>query len=114
MVKRAAAAAATALLLVAGLLIQLEASRPEGEVALKAALESEEVLRAYERAVEPLLNGWLKPVALVYLDPASPPEARVYVVEWMDPRALYLTSVLKVYVRVSEEGAAVVRVVASD
>ncbi|MEM4700306.1 MAG: hypothetical protein QXT74_05080, partial [Candidatus Nezhaarchaeales archaeon] len=102
-VRRAAAAAATVLLLVASLLAQLELSRPEGEVALRAALESEEVLRAYGRSVEPLLDGWLKPIVLVYLDAASPPEARVYVVEWMDPRALYLTSALKVYVRVAKE-----------
>ncbi|MCX8204677.1 MAG: hypothetical protein N3H31_03410 [Candidatus Nezhaarchaeota archaeon] len=64
--------------------------------------------------MEPLLKNWLRPVVLVYLDYGSPHEAKVYVVEWMDPRTLYFTSVLKAYVKVAEGEAVVIGVVARD
>jgi len=110
MIKRAATALLVVLLLAAGMLLQSRMEEAERSAALKAALTCEEALKAYAKKVEPLVEQGARTIVLVYLDPASPPEARLYVVEWLDPRTLYLTSLLKVRVRVAGGAAAVVEV----
>ena len=106
MLKQAAAVLLVAAVLALGLLAQARLQGAEREAAVEEALNDPRVLEAYERKVEPVLGSGAPP--LVYLDPASPPEARVYVVEWLDPRWLYLASLMKARVVVNSTGASVV------
>ncbi|PCN50032.1 hypothetical protein B6U99_06655 [Candidatus Geothermarchaeota archaeon ex4572_27] len=88
-------------LLALGLAVQVPSLLAEGSKAVDAALSSEAVRSALEAKVRPLVEEGRWVPLVVYVDPASPPEARTYVVEWLDPNTLYLTALVKVKVRVA-------------
>ncbi|RLF15796.1 MAG: hypothetical protein DRJ97_02980 [Thermoprotei archaeon] len=86
-------------LLALGLAVQVPLIYTEGVEALRAAESDSGVMRLVEVKVGPLLRQGKSIPVVVYLDPASPPSARVYVVEWLNPDSLYFTALVKVKVR---------------
>ena len=97
-------------LLVVGLAIQTFTMKGERNEALNIALNNPEVQDALKSKVDPIVGRGAPVPVVVYLDPASPPQTRVYVIDWLNPDTLFLTSLVKVKVRVEGENYSVVEV----